>query len=275
MTRCVFALSFTLLTPFSTAHAQYNPYLRPGKAAVVLDMSVLEEQGNAPEKVEQVIILTPPAPATAPTPAVPPPIAAMPSAPISAPTLLPTPKRHPAAEAAQEEPAPIPEAKPEPYTAPAEKPLRKPDPEEEIAAEPEGVEMPEVDVTEQVMQAAAPAAAPPAEARPPAPVVPGIDDLMIAFEGNSADLPSGAREKIDNATAHMKSMDSGRLQIRAYATGEDANKGSARRISLARALAVRARMMEKGIDPARLDVRALGAETDRSPADRVDLVFAR
>jgi len=33
--------------------------------------------------------------------------------------------------------------------------------------------------------------------------------------------------------------------------------------------------MDKGIKAVRLDVRALGSETDQTPIDRVDLVFVR
>jgi outer membrane protein OmpA-like peptidoglycan-associated protein len=284
-----FVFLLLLLTPFSAAQAQYNPYGRPGKPDVVLDLSVLEDKGNAPEKVESVIILTPPAP---------PSVVATPVPPAPAP-VLPSPRKRPVtASPAEDVPPPIataPETVPEPPVMPAQKPLRKPDPEA-AAAEPGGVEMPEIDVTEQILQAAAPLTEPAPEPMPEpaaepviapvvappaampdtaAPVVPNLADLTIIFEGNAVELPAGARDKIDNATAQMKSMDSGRLQIRAYAAGEDGNKGSARRISLARALAVRTRMMDKGIDPARLDVRALGTETDRSPTDRVDLVFAR
>ena len=66
-----------------------------------------------------------------------------------------------------------------------------------------------------------------------------------------------------------------RLEIRGFAKGDDTDQSSARRMALARALSVRSYLMGKGIKPVRLDVRALGSETDRMPIDRVELVFEK
>jgi outer membrane protein OmpA-like peptidoglycan-associated protein len=47
----------------------------------------------------------------------------------------------------------------------------------------------------------------------------------------------------------------------------------ARRVSLARAVAVRAYLIEKGVRSLRIDVRALGNRADTGPvADQVDLL---
>lgn len=75
--------------------------------------------------------------------------------------------------------------------------------------------------------------------------------------------------------AVMKNNPERRLQIQAFAAGdgEDGIAAGARRVSLSRALAVREYLMAGGIDSRRIDVRALGAKTKRTPADRVDLVF--
>jgi outer membrane protein OmpA-like peptidoglycan-associated protein len=70
-------------------------------------------------------------------------------------------------------------------------------------------------------------------------------------------------------------VDGGRLQVRGYAAGEDGSKSSARRIALSRALSVRSYLMDKGVKAKRVDVRAMGSETDRNPLDRVDLIFQR
>jgi outer membrane protein OmpA-like peptidoglycan-associated protein len=46
----------------------------------------------------------------------------------------------------------------------------------------------------------------------------------------------------------------------------------ARRVSLARAVAVRAYLVDKGVQGVRIIVRALGNQTDKGPiADQVDL----
>jgi len=64
-----------------------------------------------------------------------------------------------------------------------------------------------------------------------------------------------------------------RVQIQAFASPNGEGVSSARRISLSRALAIRTWLMDQGIDAARMDVRALGAESNRQPLDRVDMVF--
>lgn len=107
------------------------------------------------------------------------------------------------------------------------------------------------------------------------PVVPVIDDLTLNFPGNSSDLTGESQKKLDAVIHQMNGMIDGRLQVRGYATGEDGSQSSARRIALSRALAVRSYMMDKGIKPTRVDVKASGSETDRQPLDRVDLIFAR
>lgn len=130
-----------------------------------------------------------------------------------------------------------------------------------------------------------PAPAPAFEAAPAVPAVPAepeimatvpaASDLSLEFTGNGSDLSSQAEAQLKNIVKQMQQMGENRLQVRAYATGEDGSKSSARRISLSRALAVRSYLMDAGIKPTRVDVRALGTETDRSPLDRVDLIFAR
>lgn len=108
---------------------------------------------------------------------------------------------------------------------------------------------------------------------PSARAVPRLSDLTLMFEKNSSDITASASEKLDAIVMQLTENQSLRLQLRAYATGEDGGKTSARRISLARALAVRSYLMDNGIGPTRVDVRALGMETNQKPLDRVELVF--
>lgn len=64
-----------------------------------------------------------------------------------------------------------------------------------------------------------------------------------------------------------------RLQIMAYATPFDAGISSDRRMSLSRALNIRDALLVVGIEAQRMDVRALGQQTDDPQKDRVDLIF--
>lgn len=63
-----------------------------------------------------------------------------------------------------------------------------------------------------------------------------------------------------------------KLQIQAFASPVKDGASSARKASLARAMSVRTFLLGKGIEANRMDIRALGAESDREPMDRVDLI---
>jgi len=62
-----------------------------------------------------------------------------------------------------------------------------------------------------------------------------------------------------------------RVQLMAYAAGEDLTSSKARRISLSRALSVRSYLIEKGVRSTRIDVRALGDKSEGEPKNRVDV----
>ncbi|SLN73512.1 OmpA family protein [Oceanibacterium hippocampi] len=108
-----------------------------------------------------------------------------------------------------------------------------------------------------------------ASARPAAPIG---EAVTIAFAGDAVELGSDARAALDGVVGALKDNDQ-RVQLKAFAadTGEGAN--SARRVSLSRALAVRAYMIDGGVRSTRIDVRALGDADDGGDADRVDIVM--
>lgn len=64
-----------------------------------------------------------------------------------------------------------------------------------------------------------------------------------------------------------------RIQIQAFSSPDNNIRSSARRTALSRALSVREYLMGKGIEAQRMDIRALGMETDRDPLDRIDVIF--
>ena len=63
-----------------------------------------------------------------------------------------------------------------------------------------------------------------------------------------------------------------RLQILAYAGGDDDAATHARGVSLARALAMRDYLTAEGITVERMEIKALGNAAQEEPADRIDLV---
>jgi outer membrane protein OmpA-like peptidoglycan-associated protein len=81
-----------------------------------------------------------------------------------------------------------------------------------------------------------------------------------------------------NLTGLIKSLNADkaqRVQLLAYAAapeGEARNRSKARRLSLSRALSVRAYLMGLGVRSTRMDVRAMGDRAKSAPANRVDVV---
>ncbi|HWE73670.1 MAG TPA: OmpA family protein [Stellaceae bacterium] len=119
-----------------------------------------------------------------------------------------------------------------------------------------------------------PAAVPPA---PPlqmaAATTVGNATSTLKFKTGAADLGNGSQPVLDTIANRLLANDALRVQIVSHATGGADDAMEARRVSLARAVAVRAYLIEKGVRSLRIDVRALGNRADSGPvADQVDLL---
>ena len=100
-----------------------------------------------------------------------------------------------------------------------------------------------------------------------------VGNGSIKFSVGATDLGSAPQPTLDAIAAKLLADESLRVQVIAHATGGTDDAMEARRISLARAVAVRAYLMDKGVRSLRIDVRALGNRADDGPAsDQVDLV---
>lgn len=95
----------------------------------------------------------------------------------------------------------------------------------------------------------------------------------IVFETGSAKVPASADPMLDELASELNANDALRVQLMAYADGDNDAANPARRLSLSRALAVRTALIEKGVRSTRMDVRALGNKYADGPADRVDAVL--
>ena len=96
----------------------------------------------------------------------------------------------------------------------------------------------------------------------------------IEFAAGAADLTPAARSALDAVAKALAGDEGKRVQLVAYATGAADEANQARRISLSRALNVRAYLIDHGVRNTRMDVRALGNRPDGSkPADRVEILF--
>ena len=99
--------------------------------------------------------------------------------------------------------------------------------------------------------------------------------LQIAFNETETRLPDAEKARLLNLANAVREERRFRLQLRAYAGGQDLSTSKARRMSLSRALAVRAFLIDKGVRSTQIDVRALGSKTSEKPVNRIDLILTK
>jgi len=208
-----------------------------------------------------------PAPVTlAPPPPPAPPVPAAPT-PIPAPTVIAAPPPPPPEPAS---PPPM----PEPVVTTTATILPAPEPEPAPPAEPEPVAAPEPPPAPEPV--AEPEPAPIVAALPAAVPVGGMapgEEMRLLFDGDSSELAGDASTRLDDLAAQLTADQGLRVQVKAYASGSGGSASTARRISLSRALAVRAHLIGEGVRSTRIDVRALGNKSEDGPAERVDVVL--
>ncbi len=193
------------------------------------------------------------------------PPAAAPAAPAKAAATPPVPQDVPTPPALTQAP---------PHDAPPTAPVQPP-----VAAVPQSVvrQTPPAPTATSTPTAVTPPAAPTAAAAPPLQMASagsaGIAPASVKFAAGATELPSSAQPILDGLVAKLVANDGLRIQLIAHASGTTDQAIEARRISLARAVAVRAYLIDKGIRSLRVDVRALGNRADDGVAgDQVDLV---
>lgn len=99
--------------------------------------------------------------------------------------------------------------------------------------------------------------------------------LRIAFGDTEARLSDGHKANLVTLANALREKKDFRLQLLAYAGGQDLSTSKARRMSLSRALAVRSFLIHKGVRSTQIDLRALGNKTNEKPVNRVDLNLAK
>lgn len=220
-----------------------NPGLMPPKGHGVVTLTPPPGMAHPPGLTELPELVPVPPAASTQTGSTPTASAPVASAPAPAPASAPAPATVPAAVAPPPAPAPVAESHPTP--APAEP------------------------APQQTASAPATDPAPAAVSRPAAPATSGSALTTLSFGSNQTDLSADARAALDASLAKLGS--GGSVQVLAYASGDRDNPSKARRTSLSRALAVRTYLIDKGIASNRIDVRALGDQSQGGSADRVDL----
>jgi len=119
----------------------------------------------------------------------------------------------------------------------------------------------------------APAAPAPTEqaSTPPAPATTGDGPAQVLFNNDDTKLTADGQAVLAGVIEKLNADENQRVQLMAFAAGEDLTSSKARRISLSRALSVRSFLIEKGIRSTRIDVRALGDKAENDPKNRVDV----
>ena len=140
---------------------------------------------------------------------------------------------------------------------------------------------PAIPATPPAILALPPAIAVPLAHPPPPPVIPLADDapgtattmqngISVTFGPSRADLSPATADAIAKFAAGVVDQAATSLNVFAYAPGSSDDPSTPRRLSLQRALAVRAVLMKAGIPSARIYPRALGPLGGDQP-DRVDV----
>lgn len=101
----------------------------------------------------------------------------------------------------------------------------------------------------------------------------GFDGLLsLNFLPSQNDIPFDDVVKIKDVVNTIKNDERKRLKIKSYASPIDDRSGSARRISLQRAIAIRSIMVENGIEGVRINVQAMGNTASSGAKDRADIL---
>ena len=184
---------------------------------------------------------------------------------------------------ARSEPAPKPKpkrmrvasAEPKPAPKPAPAPAPAPAPGPQASLNPFGGAPDLSNVFGNHPQASAPP--PPIRTAPAGPTT-GKENLtkrsVILFAKDAPDPAQGALGAIKFLASDLNaamSTPNARVELQAFG-GAHGDKGSdARRLSLKRALSIRQVLIDDGVSPDRIDVRAMGGADDTGPSDRVDV----
>jgi outer membrane protein OmpA-like peptidoglycan-associated protein len=128
-----------------------------------------------------------------------------------------------------------------------------------------------------------PIAPPPPPAGSPPPPPPPISDtsatnaapttagLRLTFAPDQSDLSPESSASIKQLTTTAPPGDDTTFEVQAFAPGKPDDPSTARRVSLSRAMSVRAALVADGVPSARIFVRALGEQYGSGPPDRVDI----
>jgi outer membrane protein OmpA-like peptidoglycan-associated protein len=102
-----------------------------------------------------------------------------------------------------------------------------------------------------------------------------IEEASFALDPGASQIPDSAEGKLRMIADEMRQQPSSRLEVRVYSPTKAHTDSTARRLSLARFLAIRGVLTQNGVPASRVDGRALTSEATALNADRVELYLER
>ena len=98
------------------------------------------------------------------------------------------------------------------------------------------------------------------------------DIIGLGYKGNTTSLAADQKSTLDKTLLPKLADKGSSVQILAYSEPTKDSISGARRISLNRGLAIRDYLMQKGVAPDRIMIKALGENSKEKPLDRADLL---
>jgi hypothetical protein len=102
-----------------------------------------------------------------------------------------------------------------------------------------------------------------------------IQEVLFIVDSGSTQVPTSAEGKIVRVARDMVEDPATRLEVRVFSPSKTHSESAARRLSLARFLAIREILKQNGVSEGRVDGRPLVSEPDELNADRVELYLER
>ncbi len=99
--------------------------------------------------------------------------------------------------------------------------------------------------------------------------------LSVLFSQSETEVPLAYQQPLINLSKELIANAESTIKVVAYASASEDQRSIARRISLARALAVRAFLIDLGVDNVRISVQALGNEIIEGPSERADVIVTQ
>ncbi len=102
-----------------------------------------------------------------------------------------------------------------------------------------------------------------------------IEESAFIVDPGSSQISAAAQSKLRDIAAALAEDPAARLEVRTFSPSKSHSESAARRLSLARFLAVRQFLTGKGVADARIDGRPLISQANELNADRIELYIER